>query len=103
MLAEAILTTCDTDKHTLSRCLIKASIIVFKDGMFLVADETTIFYFGIPKALRGSRQFYKFYKDNEYLMTGKLFYSKNETPYKSHCIELSTNINYKNRRLFRWL
>lgn len=102
-IVEAIFKTCNTDIPTITRCLAKATTIIYKDGMFLIADDTTIFYFGVPLKLRSSKLFYTFYTDNYNSMKGKLFYSLNISNYKDRCKELPSDSLNPNDQKYLWL
>ena len=74
------------------RCLDKASIIIYQDGIFLVADKDYIYYFGSNVKGRKLGEFVKKYK---YLASGKIFYSENIEPFKR-------KVSRVDARRYRW-
>jgi len=97
-LVETILKVDKTsDIVTIRRCLNKANIIIFFDGIYLVCDDTYIYYFGAEEKSRTPSKLGRFVKQFKHLASGKLLYSKDVTPFK-HYIEC---IN-KEKGLYKW-
>jgi hypothetical protein len=97
-LIETILDVDKTaDYDSIIRCLDKATIILFYDGVYLVADDTYIYYFGSIKGSRNKSKLGVFVKTFRYLVEGKLFYSKDITPFKR-----KTTVIDSSKELYKW-
>lgn len=101
-LIHTILETYSTTPKKILDCLEKATIIIFRDGMYLVADENKIYYFGTSVDKQCSKQFYKFYTEVKVHMLNKYFFSKDITMYKNSCKEVK-HISYRGYRKYIWL
>jgi hypothetical protein len=87
----------------ITRCLNKATIIVFDTDGVLVADDMYIYYFGTTAKKRKSKKFYKFYKKHSNHLLGKYFFSANITAYKNHCQYISSNCNMPYNKVYQWM
>lgn len=64
----------DSNTKEITRCLNKATIIVFDNTSILVADKEYVYYFGSTASTLNT---VKFYRKTKHLISGKVSYTKN--------------------------
>lgn len=85
------------DINSIVRCIEKSNILIFIDGIYLVADDTHIYYFGALEESRTPSKLGRFLKSYKDTVKGKLLYSKDITPFKRY-----TKVVNKEKGLYRW-
>jgi hypothetical protein len=62
-----------------SKCLNKATIVIFRDGMYIVADDEYIYYFGAIESSRVPSKLGVFLKEVGKYAAGKKYYTKDNS------------------------
>ena len=80
-----------------TRCINKATIIVYESNIHLIMDNNYIYYFGALQTSRTKSLLGTFVKKYKNLAKGKMFYSYNIKNFKR-----KVSIINKSKRLYKW-
>lgn len=80
------------DAETIRRCIRKATIVLKYDGIYLIADDEYIYYFGAKESSRTHSKLGKFMKENWHLTAGKKYYTKNNEPFKTRSKQIEDDL-----------
>jgi hypothetical protein len=97
LIDDILSSTVNSDLDTIMRCIAKSNIVIYKLGIWLIADDEYIYYFGANKDSRTHSKLGRFIKEYGEYADGKKLYTTVPDYFKNR-LELLD----KEKNLYRW-